>query len=51
MLQHFLLSQSAVRQGPRIFIQNIVINISFLPNVFKEGTGNGSQWLAGMHHT
>ena len=35
MLQYLLLFQSAVRQGPHIFIQNIVINISFLPNVFN----------------
>jgi len=49
-LQHLLLFQSAVKKGPHIFIQNIVINISFLPNVFKEGTGN-VQWLAGMHDT
>jgi len=51
MLQYLLLFQPAVRQGPHIFIQNIVINIRLLTNVFKEGTGNGSQWLAGMHDT
>jgi hypothetical protein len=31
--------------------QNTVINISFLPNVFKESNGNVVQWLAGMQHT
>jgi hypothetical protein len=46
-----MLHHSAVRQGPHIFIPNTVINISFLPNVFKEDTGNVLQWLAGTHHT
>lgn len=50
-MQQLLLFQSEITWGPHVLLQCTVVNMRFLPIIFKDGKGYGLLWITDISQT